>query len=297
MIKNSFLKITLAILVLFVFASLAMASQMPQEESLAKHVIPLHLDRKMTGMPIIDVKIGDVVLPLALDTGANNVFIAIIPEALEKLPVTSSLQIQKNMDVDGNVYHSKSFILPQITLGNLKLENVLATEELRVSPDESQGIIGNKLFENYNVLLDYQASTMTLYSNKQSATDLDLKKWKQMPFKHEDIGIILEASLGKVTGKLRFCLDTGAIAVDEQGKAFDMLKKELVKTQNRPDSQAIYTDKFMADGQKLGKLDFYLVDFAEPPVDGFLGYNFLQHYQTFIDFPNQMLYLKPYNKK
>ena len=42
---------------------------------IAQAIVPLELDGKMKGMPIVKVKIGEKVLRLALDTGADKVFL------------------------------------------------------------------------------------------------------------------------------------------------------------------------------------------------------------------------------
>lgn len=212
-------------------------------------IVPLELEGKMKGMPIVKVKVGEKVLRLALDTGADKVFFAITPSALRAINVKYFSAIEKNLDAKGNLYKSKTFELPEVKIGELKLNNVTAIEKLRDSPDDSDGIIGNRLFDNYNVLIDYSQSHMILYPNTR-LPDLELSQWTKIFFKREDIGIVIQGRLGNQKRNLRFCLDSGAVAVNEQGKALDILRPKSLEEQDQVKDTKTYTDYLSIDEKK-----------------------------------------------
>ena len=258
---------------------------------MAQAVVPLELDGKMKGMPIVNVKIGEKVLHLALDTGADKVFLAITPNVLNEINVRYSDAIEKNLDAKGNLYKSRTFKIPEVKIGELQLNNVTAAEELRDSPDDSDGIIGNRLFDNFNVLIDYSQSHMILYPNTGLPFDLELSQWMPIPFKHEDIGIVIQGQLSSQKRTLRFCLDSGAVVANAEGKPLGILQPKSLTAQDKVKDTKTYTDYLTIGGKNIGLMDFYLLDYAQPPVDGFLGYNFFSKYKVFIDFTKQVMYI------
>ena len=257
---------------------------------IASVIVPLELDGKMKGMPIVKVKIGEKVLRLALDTGADKVFFAITPNALNEINVKYSTAIEKNLDAKGTLYKSRTFKIPEVKIGELQLNDMTATEELRDSPDDSDGIIGNRLFDYFNVLIDYSQSHLILYPNTR-LPDLELSQWTQISFKHEDIGIVIQGRLGNQERNLRFCLDSGSVAANEEGKPLGILRPKSLVAQDKVKDTKTYTDYLTIDGKNIGSMDFYLLDYAQPPVDGFLGYNFFSKYKVFIDFTKQVMYI------
>ncbi|MFA7074947.1 MAG: retropepsin-like aspartic protease [Endomicrobiaceae bacterium] len=255
-------------------------------------IIPIELNGKMKGMPIVNVTVNGQVLHLALDTGADNVFIALTPEALAKTEIKTSKEIKKNLDVNGQLYKSHSAQVSEIKIGNLSFNNITVFEELRKTDDGSEGIIGNKLFDKFNILIDYKESRIILYSNISLPSFVDLNKWLKIPFKHEDIGIIIEGFSEKQKKNFRFCLDSGAVAVNEKGKAFDLLKSTALVSIKQTDNEKTYSDNIIINKKNIFPMNFYLFDFAKPDVDGFLGYAFLSEYKIFIDFKKELIYIE-----
>jgi hypothetical protein len=258
--------------------------------SLAPKIIPLTVEK---GMPYLQVKIGAKVLRMTLDTGENRVFFAIKPSVLQELTVDYSTTVRKNLDAAGNVYNSKIFTLPFVQMGDLDLTNVTAFEELRDTPD-CDGIIGNMVLESFIILIDYPNARLVLYPKTTYPAELDLAQWLKLSFVHENIGIICKGKLGPTAKELRFCLDTGAVCLNEKGKSYGLLKPQ-VATEMTPagnDTETMLIDHFYLDGIDIGPMDFYLYNFAQPPVDGFLGYNFLVDHQVLIDFERQLLFIR-----
>ncbi|MDD3053970.1 MAG: aspartyl protease family protein [Endomicrobiaceae bacterium] len=291
-IKNICYLMLLTVLILPVFASQQNITKIKSGQTV---IIPLDLNGKMKGMPIVNIKINGQILHLALDTGADNVFIALTPEALNKTNVKTSENIKKNLDVNGQLYKSRTVKISAIEIGELLFNNVEVCEELRNTNDGSEGIIGNKFFDNFNVLIDYSQSRMILHSNTTLPSDLDLNQWLKIPFIHESIGIIIEGLLEKQKKTLRFCLDSGAVAVNEKEKPFDLLKLNSLILKNQVNDAKTYSDNIIINKKNIGLMDFYLLDFIQPDVDGFLGYGFLSKYKIFIDFPKQIIYIKSNN--
>lgn len=294
MIAKFYIKFVFSFLLYSLFLTVAFAdtADINKTQSSNAFIIPLELNGKMKGMPLINVKINGQILHLALDTGADSVFFALTPEALKKINVKISDAVKNNLDVNGKLYKSRTVEISSIEMEELLFNNIEVCEELRNTDDGSEGIVGNKIFDNFNVLIDYSQSRITLYPNINPPYDLDLDKWLKFPFKHEDIGIIIYGFSKKQKKNLRFCLDSGAVAVNEKGEAFNLLKSTSLINRKQIDKEKTYDDNIIINKKNIYPMNFYLLDFTKPDVDGFLGYAFLSKYKIFIDFKKEFIYIK-----
>ncbi|TCL62300.1 aspartyl protease [Hydrogenispora ethanolica] len=257
--------------------------------------VPLLWDEKIA-IPLVEVKIGAQTLRLALDTGADRVTLALNPAALKRLDVEFLDDRSRSLDVGGQKYVARNFIIPSVKIGALEFTQMKASEELRQTGHSDDGIIGNQLLQEFQVYLDYQASVMVLYPKTSDPECLHSEGWIRMPFDHSNLGIIVPAKFPWSDRPLRFCLDTGAVG-NVQGRSMGLIRPEAVPQEQRRNSGAgdyLETSHFYLgeSGADLGAMAFYLYDFKQPSVDGFLGHNLLKDHQLLIDFTYNLLYLK-----
>lgn len=244
------------------------------------------------GLPTVEVKVHNQTYRLLLDTGADSVTIAFVPSALERLNPTYLEAQKRSLDVYGNLYQERTFILSQMEIGNLKIANLIGSEELRgfVPCD---GIIGNRFLKQFNVYIDYQNLKVRLYPQNTYPGELALDEWQKVSFEHNNIGIIVSGRLGRNKKEIKLCLDTGMCAF-QNGRTYGLLRP-----QNMPglfNKRKTYeTKSFYMDGIDFGSMDFIAANFEQPPVDGFLGHNFFSRYKVFIDFNQEILYVKRNN--
>lgn len=258
--------------------------------------LPLSMDRY--NIPIVEMKVADKTVHIAIDTGADWVTLGLKPSVLKTLDGIEPLRFRNNKDFYGNTYRSKCFIIPTASLGNararVELSHLIASEELRSFGDDD-GIIGNGLLKEFYVLIDYPARQMVLFSKNSYPAELDLATWSKLSFTHNQIGIIVKGKLGEKGPQILFCLDSGCAAVDNQEKSYGIIRPQYVPENDRIIKDGVSytaTDHFYLGGKDLGPMEFMVSDFKQPPVTGFLGHNILIHYRVFVDFDKQLLFLR-----
>lgn len=255
--------------------------------------VKLPLSMTPSGIPIVEMNIGSKIVHLLVDTGADWVTLSLKPSILETLGDCYYFKSKKSKDIFGKTYREKCFIIPSASLGDLELSQLIANEELRSFVPED-GIIGNGLLQQFYCLINYPAAEMILYSKDSYPAELDLASWSKLSFTHNNIGIVLKGRLGENGKQLKFCLDSGCAAI-YQGKSYGIIRPRYVPKSDRitqEENMSTATEQFYLDGTDLGPMEFMVSDFKQPPVAGFIGHNIFIHYQVFIDFDKQVLYLK-----
>lgn len=278
-------------LVCILFASLCFSETEPKsfklvDEDFSKAVLPLSF---VKGLPTVEVKIQAKPFRLILDTGADFATICLRPHVLEKIAVNYLDSGDITLDIHGRSYRNRHFVIPELHLGELKFTDFTAGEELRdfVPAD---GIIGNRFLKNFYVLFDYQKSRAVLYPKGEYPSELKLNKWRRIPFEHNNIGIIINVKIDAFDRELKFCLDSGS---GSSGKK----KSGLLRTINpeglsQEKGGLVTYDHVSIAGIELGRVDFLIADFKEPPVDGFFGDYFFSRFKTLIDFDRDVLFVK-----
>lgn len=262
-----------------------------EDEEFSQAVIPLSF---IEGMPIVEVKVQGKTLKIFMDTGADRATIKIRPDAAKDLNVEYLDTEKTSLDVFGEANKERDFIIPALQIGKLKLTSFVAGEELRDLPDGVDGTMGNDFLKQFYVLIDYKKAQLALYPKKDYPKNLNLKKWKQINFEHSNIGIILSAKIEAFERELRFCLDSGCVT-SLSGKKFGLLYSNfLPELADKNNSFLTYDHVLIDDELDLGRTVFWVVDFKEPPIDGFLGDVFFSKYRVFIDFDAETLFVKEF---
>jgi hypothetical protein len=252
----------------------------------SKAVLPLSF---VKGLPVVMVTIEDQLFHLILDTGADRATIDLKPDALNKIKVKYLEDVKNSLDVYGNAYQSRTFEIPQLQLGKLKFTDFIAGEELRdFVPGD--GIIGNRFLKNFYVLFDYQKNRAVLYPKGEYPRELNLSKWRQIDFEHNDIGIIISVKIDTFDRELKFCLDSGSGSSGK--KKSGLLRAKALEGLTEKMGRLVTYDHVSIAGIDLGRVDFFIEDFQEPPVDGFFGDYFFSRFKTLIDFDRNVLFVK-----
>lgn len=255
-------------------------------EDFSKAVLPLSF---VKGLPIVEVKIQSKVFRLILDTGADHVTIQLRPHVLEKIDVNYLDSGDNMLDVYGKAYRNRHFVIPELQIGKLHFTNFIAGEELRdfVPAD---GLIGNRFLKNFYVLFDYKKARAALYPKGEYPSELKLNKWRQVSFDHNNLGIIISVKIDAFDRELKFCLDSGSGSSGK--KKSGLLKGKNLEGLSEKIGRLVTYDHVSTSGIDLGRVDFYVVDFKEPPVDGFFGDYFFFRFKTLIDFDRNVLFVK-----
>jgi predicted aspartyl protease len=177
-------------------------------------VLPFTFSKKL---PVVIVKIQGKNVNLIVDTGAPNVTIALKPSVLKDINVRYLENKNQSLDVYGQAHEEIVYEIPKLTIGKLKLVNLIAREELR-NFVPADGIIGNRVLKEFYLLFDYKESKVTFFSKGKYPLELNLDQWQKVHFEYDDydkkVGIILIAQIAELKRDLKLCLDSGSSAFD-----------------------------------------------------------------------------------
>ena len=208
-------------------------------------------------------------------------------------------------DAQGKTYEAPSYLIPQISIGNLVLTNVIAAQEddnfitnttlwndnQYASICQKSGTLGRPVLEKTNLLMDFPNSIMLASNDKKALkrAGIFLDKMVAISFETGNKGIILKVDTD--LGILRLSLDTGA--------TFTLIRSSCFQGQSCvKDNRGFFaftTSKFSIGDANFGekRLLLYNITSELHEIDGFLGMDFLEHHVIYIDYQNKILYLDP----
>jgi hypothetical protein len=259
-------------------------------------------DGHIDGNAYIIVIIDSIPLKLFLDTGNPGASIDLTTKTLEKIEVTYTGETKTTMNYQADEFEGREYILPRVKIGELEFTNIHANEHRPQS--SSDGAISFKFLQNYNVLIDLPNRNMRLYKLGYLPKYLRHQSW--IPVNAFDRGgFTLSLKLDGVEEDFIFALDNAAIALDDEQKPYGMIRLKssfgdyleknglIIPNEDDPAIVGIFnTSDLKLHGIKIPDLDFMVVDYKYPERDGLLGYNFFIKHPMFIDFKNDMLYVK-----
>ncbi len=255
-------------------------------------------------IPRINVVIQEKVFSLEIDLGSK------FPLTLNK-DLLEEIDNRPNgtaewRDIRGNRYVSPAFLIPRLKLGEFVWEDVMVRQaradftestviwrknDAKDSVKRLQGVIGRPLLEKINLLLDFSNSIVLASNNKSKLKEqgYNLDDMNKIPCEMSEKGIIL--SIETDIGTKRFDLDTGATV--NFIRTSDVSRNQKLNTDSRGLSY-LSTSKFVIDGTDFGRTDLFLVDITPElqVLDGTLGMDFIERHIIYIDYPNQVLYIK-----
>lgn len=255
------------------------------------------------GLPSAFISIHGKTLPIIVDTGSSNAYLMLTRYALGNAPIKYTGHKMCFMAFDGK-HCQPEFILSKVTIGNFNLTNVKASimeslwggveEKAFVSTEASRnGLIGLKLLEKFNLLLDFPHNRMILVQPGSKLTAYDTSKWISFPF-----GENLSTQL-KINGKiLHLDWDTGSVPsiLKRDIAAYFSQKACPLKTSyGAAHCMRVETKTFTTLlNERLPKTWFMVQDIPQSaPFDGLIGSNFFRKNIVYINFDQHRIYVKP----
>lgn len=251
--------------------------------------------------PYIDTEIEGSTYQLEMDTGAVDGQFILKREILDKIN-KRSIGTWKWMDLRGNEYESKRYVVPKIKFKKGTFSEVEVQEEnvdflaragaFWGKPYQSEriyrqhGRVGLSFFKGVNWFFDFSNSVIFASSSIQRLTKegYDIENMIQAPFELTRYGIILkiETDLGKV----KLALDTGA--------SHTVIRHQLLKGMSyKLEGRVVKNSKFVIENVDFGNQDLYPVEFSEKlgEMEGSLGMDFLRNHVVYLDFTNKLIYI------
>lgn len=209
-------------------------------------------------------------------------------------------------DLQGGKYEAPAYLLSQITLGGLQLNEVVVSQEdddflLKTTVwdgenkgkgivDREQGSIGRALLIKHNLLLDFGNSCMIITNDLDELkhSGYNLSEFIKIPFDIGRMGPILLVDTD--LGLKKFSIDTGA--------TLNFIRtSELQDVACMPGNFGICyfkTLRFSIGERDLGEvlLHSYALTNELEEIDGFLGMSFLENHVVYFDFSKKVVYIK-----
>ncbi len=269
--------------------------------------VPFSFHQEVDSSPhaLIDIQVGTEIIQLAIDTGSTAAPIMVSTDVLRQVNASYTGRTQENYDALGQKYESKEFVLTNVSVGGLVLEEVTGVEFL--FPFKTPGIIGMPFLRYFNVLMDYPNQKFGLYRKDIIPKYLSSPKWKKVKLESPCPGIVMPVKFKDYKETFFFLLDSPSTFIDAEKRSYDFIRAKSPLGQLLLQEEAVelfsiepgILGKFCSDqfrtlcGNALVYLEFVLFDSKYPKWDALLGYHFLNMYSVFIDFHSDVLYLKP----
>jgi hypothetical protein len=275
-------------------------SSTPAMEAFVSTEIPLRFDR---GYPTLFFHASADSVEVFLDTGAAQVGVGLSTETVRSLGLQSTGRTRTLKTNYGRV-RTRRAIVPEARLGGITFSKLACDRvDAEAHPSfDDRGILGLALLRQFNVLFDYRGSRLVLSRPGHFPADFDSASWKRIPFADHPDGMMISGRPEGISKDLNWCLDTGAIALDPEGKEYYNLMKPkhfsgMAGTLERDNRVFAKLHAFQSGGIEFGPLNFLGLDFSEPGgVDGFLGADFFMKNRVWIDFANDVLWIKSSTK-
>lgn len=289
----------------FCFAVLILVVQLTYANNEVKIVLPLKFITQETPAislitPTTLVTIQNHKVPLILDSGAGRAYLSLSKNTVKKLNIKLIPTGGSTSDhgVDGKKFTAKKYVIPKVTIGNWTLQDVPCqlidelwggnVEHLKKHAAGRNGIVGLMLLRQFNVLLDYKRAQIILTHLDHYPDGYDIKNWKQVPFSIKWNSITTMAKINGVDEELVW--DTGAEASALKSTAKIIAKKESCSDHPDKSCQYFNTSTFSIADAKFSNIKFLSLEMVIP-FDGFIGSNFIQEHQVFLDFKNNILFI------
>lgn len=261
-------------------------------------------------LPVIEAVIEGKRYYLELDTGAAGDLV-LKEEILDQM-TKKEVGLIKTIDINGNIYESFEFWIPNLKIYDLNFDSVVVRQEnmdflkegcvVRASPINHQksnqqrhaniaGRIGWGILEKKQWYFDFSHSFLWMVDDldqlKKEVKGFSFSDSIEIPFEIEKRGIVLvvETSIGVK----KFMLDTGAcVSCLREGLVPKGAGKEF-----EPGKRMLLSD-IKIGGKDFGRYSFFLYNFSPMiDVDGILGLQFFERNGIYLDFQNKKAIITP----
>lgn len=281
--------------ILVFFVGCAQAKQQINENDI---VVPLIFK---SWSPTIFVTIEKIKIPLQFDLGAANIGISLSPNILKNLKkVKYTGHTRTVRDSQGRKAILQEFILPDVQIANLKINNMKGIENHPfpwgspgVAPEDvKNGVIGLGIVTKFNMIIDYKNRKLILIKGNNYPSHYNIDSWQKIPFTMNG-NIVTNVKFGNK--QIKLLLDTGV--------QFNLIKPiPKVSGDIRPCPKNIadilgmdanhckeITANVTKDKSRLNKMTFYITSLQGLPVDGVIGEPFFKNHIVYINFSKKIL--------
>lgn len=245
-----------------------------------------------------------------LDTGATYIS---WPQTLDLAATPTEISVHILGIGENRAYDGKWFLVPSLELGDLKLKNVPAISEIGVKKANGQKIslapaegiqkiiLGNYVFENVVLTIDYQKQEVILRETDYDITRLPrLHSYLLDLFWDNDGSLVL---LGQLAGHpARFQIDTGNTVGIVSNSAFAQKYLSAYRTKSTVKTafEVISSEKIRGVNGNIGGIEFNTGTVTIVPlnsnVDVLVGESFLKNFRVTIDYSRRKVLLEPYSQ-
>jgi hypothetical protein len=255
-------------LVLIVLSCAACSSlPKPGQQPIIKPIADLPVEIR-NHLPTVDVLVSGQPFKLFLDFGAFEQ-IGLTTEELTRTHVRFAKSSSKYINSSGEAFEAREFIAPNVVIGGVPFGDLQGGEFIHYpgGPPDKNGNIGMGLLGKYLLVLDYPNKHVRLY---QSGDEAALQKeCGTDTFSISVVNGVAQSVATTSNGKLLIEWDTGSTdtvlrpsAIPDSSK----LGKQL------DDGPPIFSVASIRLGDhEIGPVQFRLVQFAAPAVDGVFG--------------------------
>lgn len=250
----------------------------PLEEAVREStIIPLVLEARL---PNVNVEVAGAEYPLMFDLGDGR-DLTLSPEIADAAGAVPTGETVESVDALGNRIIASRFRVPSIRVGAAVFHQVVGVEDIMdpsyPSPNPN-GSIGRFLFgKGVGLLVDYPDAQLEVLPG------LEADRWLAgrpcLPIEEREYGLVSELETSE--GPLRFLWDTGAQAC--------ILRDDDASMEDSPPPKQL--DVHMAGTAHT--IAFLPFPFREPPVDGYIGYDFFAKHRVLFHLGRRCVVIDP----
>ncbi|MCK4678186.1 MAG: hypothetical protein KAT48_08655 [Bacteroidales bacterium] len=230
--------------------------------------------------PLIEIQLDTNKMFLLVDIG-GFASLNLDTSIVSKYGYRFSIDSISSKNYKGEIIEINNFTISELIIGDFHFSNFKAQCGKQ---NNKTGYIGLSFFSNFKVLFDYKNSNLYLIHDS-IPQEFDMNTWKKVSFNYNNFGI---SSTINIDGKkYSFFWDTGA--------RFSILKPEFTdknETVKRGDFDFYCPQTISLNSNTYKPFDLLVMDYKFPPFDGIIGHNFFSDKTVYIDFENQLIYIK-----
>jgi hypothetical protein len=263
-------------------ALVAMGLACGAARALAAPVVEIPLEIR-SGLPTTEVRVSGQPLALFLDLGAYlPIGLTAAEMALGNVKVSKGSDQQRNSS--GTILESRRFVAADVVIGGRSfgdLEGGEAVYPRDQGPPDRNGYIGFGFLGRYLLVLDYPGHRARLYaSGDREAFERECGK---DAFPLDVRNGVVRSTVRTEIGDLTFAWDTGTTHNFLRPAAF---KSTPYSPRTVDDGPPAVTLSTLSIGRNnYGPLEFRLLPFAAPDVDGMLGAGLFERRKVCLDVP------------
>jgi hypothetical protein len=235
--------------------------------------VPLQIEDNLAK---VEIRINDVAVKVHLDSGAYDSGVALTPADAERAKVVFKDK-RRWQDAMGNQLEARTFVIPELKLGNLVIRDVPGSEIVYApgfAPPGKSGHLGFAFLRDYTVVVDYGRKVMKLHGLEEKKLPPECGE-ERVPLVVGEYGLQSVAQTDR--GEIRFGWDTGS-----QTNAFTPATFSIPRERYVPGQAYEFRDFSLGEVQ-LGPLKVRTVDLQMPGLSGLMGYDFFASHVVCFD--------------